>query len=284
MLGAIECSILVEIERRTGKLICELFDLGAGTSIGGIMILLASLGIPASEIMKFFTSDGPNIFNGRLFGRDGVLEPRYSAEAIETVLQMKFGVNLMRDAKMPVLVPAFDLVTGRPVMFKSYKADSNAAPMWAMARGTSAAQTYFPAFRIDDMVLWDGGNVANSPGVCALADLALTNALDGIQLLSLGCGQRPWTVDADGMINAGIAKVAEVMCSSLIGAEQEEVDYQLSAFMGDNYVRINPVLAEALPIDDASPAGLVKLALAGASNVAAAKPLLDTFFADDRQP
>ena len=37
--GIIPAIILAEIEKRTGKRICELFDLIAGTSTGGILTL-----------------------------------------------------------------------------------------------------------------------------------------------------------------------------------------------------------------------------------------------------
>ena len=50
----VECGILAEIERRSGKTILDLFDMAAGTSGGGIIIESIGAGHSAQETMDFF--------------------------------------------------------------------------------------------------------------------------------------------------------------------------------------------------------------------------------------
>ena len=68
--GIIPALILAELEERTGKPVCELFDMIAGTSTGGI--LATGLTIPdehgkprwtAKELVGLYRDEGPSIFH-----------------------------------------------------------------------------------------------------------------------------------------------------------------------------------------------------------------------------
>src|SRR5687767_1913575 len=69
--GLIPAIVLTELERRAGRRIFELFDLIAGTSTGGILAcaLCAPDPLPASELVKLYEEEGPEIFDRSIFQR-----------------------------------------------------------------------------------------------------------------------------------------------------------------------------------------------------------------------
>ena len=280
MRGLLPCAILSELERRTGKQCFELFDLVAGTSIGGITASLLAKGVTAADAMKFFPDSGPQIFSSRFWSLGGLWAPKYSGATIESVLQSKLGVLKLYEAKTRLLVTALDSKSGDGHFFKSYGKESDDMMWWA-ARATSAAQTYFPSFNIRGMELIDGGNVANNPSACALADaVAMWGVGEHIRILSLGCGMDAGDVNRQGSIgNAGAIRVGLATIKLLFEADSSETDYILQLVMGEEYCRFQPKLSQPLALDDASPAGLAKLMVAASKAVADAGPTLDRFLA-----
>lgn len=284
MRGYLPASLLVELERRTGKPCCELFDLIAGTSIGGILAALLAAGVPAAETLKFFTEDGPKIFRRRWWRYFGMLGPRYTAEAIEEVLTRRFDTL---EVKTHLLIPAFDLKDHTPYFFKFAPFQNHEVPLWQAARATSSAQIYFPAFRTflpsGEHVFWDGGNVANNPAVCAYAEAVRRWGSRGVQMLSLGCGSQGRAKESErrararSLVNAGALENGLATLTTLFEADGEEVDYQMNQFLGRNYHRVQPVLLQSLPLDDASPDGLLNLQDAAANALRQCGHQLDFF-------
>lgn len=269
MRGLIPCAVLVELERRTGKPCCDLFDLIAGTSIGGILAALLASGLPASECLKFFTVDGPQIFRRRWWRYFGLTGPRYPSAVIEEILFRRFqGLKV----QTRLLIPSLDLATQQPYFFKfsphrltlprftAVAVREREYELWQAARATSAAQTYFPAFKtlLPDgaHVFWDGGNVANNPALCAYAD-AVKLWDDKLLMLSLGTGAPTITLNADRLVNAGMVRNGLATVELLFAAGSEQVDYQMQQLLGGAYHRIEP--DAELPLDDASPDAILNL-------------------------
>jgi patatin-like phospholipase/acyl hydrolase len=284
MRGYLPAAVLVELERRTGRRCCELFDLIAGTSIGGILAALLASGMPASEAIQFFTVDGPHIFRRRWWRYFGLFGPRYAGRPIEKILARRFkGL----EPRTRVLIPAFDLVTQAPYFFKFAPNLNYAVPLWQAARATSSAQIYFPAFQTflpDGLhVFWDGGNVANNPAVCAYADAVRYWSSHRVLMLSLGCGSvktatgKKAIVNARSMVNAGAIRNGVATVETLFEADSDEVDYQMTQLLGGNYIRLQPKLAHALPLDDASPEALLNLKDAAANAVRGGHAALENF-------
>lgn len=61
--GALTACVLAEIERQTGKPCREIFAMFAGTSTGAILSASLAVGLPAEEIISFYETDAPAIFN-----------------------------------------------------------------------------------------------------------------------------------------------------------------------------------------------------------------------------
>jgi hypothetical protein len=280
MKGYIPCAVLVELEQRAGKPCAEIFDLIAGTSIGGILACLLASGKSAAEALQFFTEDGPRIFgNGQVLGNDGLIQPRYAAGPIENCLMDRLDTATLGHCRTALMVPAFDLVAYEPYFFKSHNYDRPHL-LWQVARATSAAQSYFPAFELGDQILWDGGNVCNNPAACAVAEASrIYGRAEPVRVLSLGCGAAASKFEAKSLINAGLAKVGIETLGMLFDANDELPDYLLRQILPDNHFRIQPRLQRALAIDGASDADLEALESEASACVNASFGVLDEFLA-----
>ncbi len=174
--------MLGEIERLSERPACELFDLIAGTSTGGIIAL--GLTVPsegersadgrprwsAQDLAGLYVSEGPKIFSSSLLRRietvDGLLEEKYAASGLEAALERYMGGAHLSQALTDVLIPAYDIQRHEPFFFKSFRprlrpsrggrtsalsavssstpsAPTPDYPMAVVARATSAAPTYF---------------------------------------------------------------------------------------------------------------------------------------------
>jgi hypothetical protein len=278
MKGYVPCAVLVELERRTGKSCSDLFDMVAGTSIGGILACLIATGKSATEALKFFTEDGPVIFgHQQLFGTHGIVKPRYAAGPIEECLKARLGTALLAACSKPLLVPAFDLVAYKPYFFKSTRPDES-YQLWQVARATSAAQSYFPAFVLNDMILWDGGNVVNNPAACAVAEAARAyGRTEPLKVLSLCCGASQSVLPPKQLINAGLVKVGLETLGLLFEANDKLPDYVLRQLMPESYFRIAPTFTHNLAIDDASSKALLALQYEASVCIQASSAILDAF-------
>jgi uncharacterized protein len=175
--GIIPALMLAEIERLAGRPACELFDLIAGTSTGGIIALGVSVpdtngGGPmwsAEQLAELYVTEGPHIFHHSLLRTietvDGVLHEKYSASGLEKALERYMGDTLLSEALTDVLITSYDIQRHEPTFFKSFTPDPRRGaaqggaprqgggsesqfsgaeyPMRFVARATSAAPTYF---------------------------------------------------------------------------------------------------------------------------------------------
>lgn len=277
MKGYIPCAVLSTVEARAKQTVPQLFDMVAGTSIGGILACIFATGQTASDALQFFTVDGPNIFgNEQAFGHAGIIKPRYAAQPIESSLFARLGSVTLSAAQKPLLVPAFDLVAYEPYFFKSPNTDVD-YPLWQVARATSAAQTYFPAYKLDDKVLWDGGNVANNPALCALAEAHRMWPNETFRILSLGCGASTSRFPASELIDAGIAKVGIETMGLLFDANDTLPDYVLRHLMPNGYFRIEPKANSGLSIDGSDEKALTALRNAANQTTVDNAAVIDAF-------
>jgi predicted acylesterase/phospholipase RssA len=196
--------ILELLEAQSKPPIARHFDLIAGTSIGGIIALALALEIPAKDIRETLEKVGPMLFPkappmftkaklvaaqpGKLgkirfllkhyeeiqaewnAAKSAWYDPTPLREALEATRY--FGDKKIGDLLYPVIVPAVNYSNGLPKFFKTnHHSDlvlDKDLNIIDVALGTSAAPIYFPAHKVGDWRIVDGGLIANDPTLVAV--------------------------------------------------------------------------------------------------------------------
>jgi hypothetical protein len=265
MLGLGQTVALAELERRIKTKSGDLFTYIAGTSVGSIIGAGLATGVPASEVLNFFTQDAGNIFSGSILNTISQLwGSKYSTTNLELSLQKMLGDKTLADCKTKFLSTAFDTVTGRNVLFKSYEKSSvsgdgtvtigydDPIKLWQVCRASSAAQTYFPGYQYKGMVLIDGGNIGdNAPDILLYSELTLEEKALAY-MLSIGSGNTKWTISPTGMLNPCVLMAAIRTITIVFAGGETNSTYLASRNLGDKYLRLEADLGQGFAIDDAS--------------------------------
>lgn len=285
--GIIPALVLAEIERLTKRSACELFDLIAGTSAGGIITLGVTApgehGKPlhsAQELADFFITDGPTIFSRSLLRTiktvDGLLEEKYSVNGLEEALRHNLGAALLSEALSDVLITSYDIQGHEPIFFKSRQAREEPEhnyPMQVVARATSAAPTYFEPEHAtpraarsgepSDYALVDGGTFANNPALCAYAEAVRDHPGADILVVSLGTGRLTETIPFRKAKHWGLVEWARPLLGVIMDGTSAAIDYQLDQLLERNvrHFRFQTELKGVSDnLDDASAANIEGLA------------------------
>lgn len=285
--GLIPALLLDAIERRAQRPACELFDLIAGTSTGGIIALGVTVpgtgGRPrwsAQELADLYLEQGREIFSRSLLRRietvDGVMRERYSPAHLEQALERYLGDARLSDALTDVLIPSYDIQTHEPLFFKSAHARAGSAPdfpMRVVARSTSAAPTYFaPEHAIapkrrhragpPDYALVDGGTFANNPAMCAYAESQRDHPRSDVVIVSLGTGRLTQAISYEQAKDWGILQWIRPLLGVVMDGASAAIDYQLDQVLGrdQRHFRFQTTLTDASDqLDDADAANLADL-------------------------
>jgi len=246
--GIIPATVLAEIETRTQSRIAELFDLIAGTSTGGILAL--GLAKPAkddpsrpqfaaSELANLYLKEGKRIFARspwhRFTSLENLLDEKYDAKGLETVLKEYFGDTMLSEAVTETLITSYELETRQPWFFARHKAREEAGfdfPMRFVARATSAAPTYFEPEELTATKphgsLVDGGVFANNPSMCAFVEMKkLAPEPDDVLLVSLGTGQHTRPIHYGEAKGWGLAMWAKPILDVVFDGVSDTVDHQM---------------------------------------------------------
>ena len=280
MRGVIPATVLMEIERRTGKPAAKLFDLIAGTSTGGILAVGLASGYSAAALRQLYLQQARVIFPSSQFPLsvwDLSKRPfaeKYPSQGIESVLKKYFGNRRLKDSACQVLVPSYEIHLRQPWFFRSCRAREDPAydfALWEVARATSAAPTYFPPARIGSWTLIDGGTFANNPAMCAYADARRADPAADILLVSLGTGRHVEPV----AYRPGLLGWASPILNIVFDGVSRTVEYQLQDILPlepgrRQYYRFQTDLTIAGDaIDDTRPASLAALQREGEHIIAA---------------
>jgi patatin-like phospholipase/acyl hydrolase len=269
--GLIPALVCTEIERRSNRRMFELFDLIAGTSTGGIIAcaLCAPDPLPASELVKLYEDEGPDIFDRSLFQRirtaDGLLDEKYDGKALDRALERFLGHKQLSETKPDLIIPSYDTALPGPYFFKSSKARDAPAeddfPLSLVARATSAAPTYFEPVEAREKSLVDGGVFATNPAMCALAEALNVVSPSDVVVVSLGTGERMHRRSFDEIKDWGVARWARPILDVVFDGVSDAVNYQLERVLtGERYWRFQVELTTASDhMDDATEDNLAKL-------------------------
>ena len=209
--GILPAAVLAELEGRflEGRSIARHFDMIAGTSTGGIIALALAHGLTAREIRDVYVERGGNIFPppSRIERLTRFVRQRYryvyERKPLEDELLRIFAETTFGEARTRLCIPAFEGFHGEPFVFKTphhpaYRKDRSER-MVRVALSTAAAPTYFEALANNGYVMVDGGLWSNNPTMNAVVDALACFDIDRgqIQVLSLGCGETAFKVDAN---------------------------------------------------------------------------------------
>ncbi len=125
--GLFTAAALSRIEEETKEPIGRLFEISAGTSIGGIIALAIAFEKPMKEVVAVFKKHGKDIFPVDAQGSSGWLDylkhknkTRYQVEPLIAAIEELIPKGtLLGEALHPVLIPAVNLTEGKPQVFKT---------------------------------------------------------------------------------------------------------------------------------------------------------------------
>ena len=281
--GVIPAMLLTEMEKRTGKSTCRLFNLIAGTSTGGILAAgLAAPGSPdpdsdtvkprfsAVDLLELYEKRGKEIFTRSLWDGissvGGLTDEKYPSKNIEEVLGEYFAEIQLKDVLVDILITSYEIEQRQPYFFKSRKAKCDPSQrnhfLRDVARATSAAPTYFEPAKVCTVVgskantryLVDGGVFANNPALCAYAEaINLGKSADNVFLVSLGTGIGTRPINYDKAKDWGMIGWVKPVIDIMMDGVADAVDYQLKQMLAPTqYYRFNIYLREAVDDMDAA--------------------------------
>lgn len=257
-LGLYTITVLSELERGLGRPLASCFDLLAGTSVGGIIVLGLGLGKSAEEIKDAFEENGAQIFSNRpaptswlgqtLDSCRALLSPKYDGTALRHTIERVVGrESRLGDLARPVVVPAVNLTKGRPQVFKTdhhpnFRLDHRRRVV-DVALATTAAPTYFPLAEIDDELYADGGLFANSPDLIALheAEHFFGASTDNIRMLSVGTTTTQFSLSHTTGQRLGLVGWRRRLAPTILSSQQLDISYIAQHKLRDRYLRIDEV-------------------------------------------
>ena len=200
--GLFAAEILRRLEVDIGKPLAQVFDLVAGTSVGGLLALGLAHGVPAEDLSDLLAEIGPDLFG---YPRLGVLAPRHDRSELVRRVDALFSTSKLSDLKTSVVIPAVDLTAGRSVVFRNAPLDPTRSMLTRdAALATAAARVFLPPHAVDERLFVDGGLAANSPEAIA--------ALDAVRRLG-------WPDDRTRLLVIGSTHTAARAPGHLIGVQ-----------------------------------------------------------------
>ncbi len=272
MRGILPLALLTEVEARRGPC-ADLFDLVAGTSIGGIIATGLAHRVAANTMYDMLVRDGGTIFAKKFMTNVlNAVKPKYDAGPLEGYLAETFGDAMLASVVKPeLIVSTVDLLRPASIFFKSWRARLDPAYNFALkdvARATSAAETYFAPAAIqsvpgDPYCCVDGGTAINNPTIAAILEADQMWRGEDMHVLSLGTGTMTEKI-APG--NGGIIGWLPDLVSLFMDAQASVLDHLAQwALPRGSVVRCDIALGPNVntAFDDASSANVAALAVLG---------------------
>lgn len=310
--GLYSAVVLDKLEKKFDCLLSDKFDLICGTSTGGILALAAALKIPMHKAVEMYKEKGKKIFNERLkkipFAKkmltfkQAALCSKYSQKQLKIALKEVYGVKTMGDCCNLVCIPAFNVSTGKPTVFKRDYGElcrDNKTTCVDVALATTAAPTYFPVHKINNIKYADGGLWANNPIMVGLIEFLFKisklkdSEYNEVQILSISSFSTPKGEVVRKMNRSFLNWKNTIFDAFPTGQSESEMLFlkELTPHLNFNLnlQRIQNVLlagdySELLEMDNASSKALEELEAIGnqTADEAIVKPEIINFFKTDK--
>lgn len=222
-------------------------DILAGTSVGGLLVLLRATGRSWMEIEQEFTKWVDKIFvKAPFWWSMDPTRPKFQDDGIVAATKALFGDLRCKDAGHPFFVTSFDFQQGRGKIWDN----TDDALLRDVALRTSAAPTYFQP---RDSRWADGALATNNPSVVALAGAMhkLDLRMEDISVMSFATGGSYWKDPEVGCRTTKLGWATAVIDACLEGGEELH-EFMLDQFLGDRHFRLDPKCAKKFAMDDLS--------------------------------
>lgn len=258
--GLYTAATLQVLEEHLGKPIGRCFDLITGTSIGGIVALAVAFEIPMKSVVDVFTLHGEAIFPNEVSAPRSssvsqfwdlfkhLRKPKYSTEPLRKAIDSLIpSTATLADAIHPIVIPAINVTTGKPQVFKTrhlaqYMRDWHYRAV-DVALATSAAPTFFELAEIEGHYYADGGLIANAPDLLAMHEAEHFLGLDAsrMRMLSIGTTTKNYSLSKSIGRNLGVLDwmTNQRLFSIMISGQQQMTEQALRHRLGQRYVRID---------------------------------------------
>lgn len=202
--GAFPAAFLAKLEEHLDEPVGSYFDLIVGTSTGAIIAVGLGLGLTAAEILRFYETRGPEIFDQhrgpvanwvirRMQGFQHWFGRKYSNDALRQALSDVLGKRRLGESRTRLVIPAWHPVLERVYLYKTahhprFETDFR-QPAIDAAMASAAAPTFLDPYQTsEDVELVDGGVWANNPiGVAAVEAVGVLSwPGDRLKILSIG--------------------------------------------------------------------------------------------------
>lgn len=262
--GLYTALVLEALEEWAKRPLTEVFDVIAGTSIGGLIAAALALNMPAASIRATIEAHGPAIFDQRAgWGRfrlpvrnpiRALYRARYSQRPLRQAIDVIFGAGaniLLSSVSTPLIMPAVNLRTGAPVVLLSAGLAGKGASDLGLRDAllaTSAAPAFFPPHRAARGTFVDGGLVANAPELVAVTETIrrLGCQLDDVRVLSVGTAGSPHaTRRPDGAPGVIAWLVARGLVQLTLSAQEQLAVDQCGVLLRERYLRLDHLPAPA---------------------------------------
>jgi|GEM_PF-2864607 len=289
MRGLLALKCLEYLEKRSGRPVCELFDVMVGTSSGAFVV--AALAVPldhdtprftAAELIKEFPGLWAKTLKTSLIhpllSLEGRTAPKYFTRTRQKVFQEFFGDTQVGAALTTIILPAYSTKDQVPFLFASDMGKSTSFS-GASGRAITEAGDFFladavtaatcdPAVSAPSKItnsardqtetLVGAGAYANNPSLLALSEALLRYPGKQCVLISLGAGVSPTVPEdaASGWRKSGDAEEIMRIAAEASQFTNAQISSSLLRFGSGPvaaYIRLDiPLPANALPADDGS--------------------------------
>ncbi len=268
--GLILLEQLVVLENILGTNIRNKFDLISGTSTGGIIAVLLSLGYSASDLLSIYTIHGENIFK-KHFWRFGLFMPKYDDKYFNDLIKKYVDNKELKDLSTDVIIIGYNATLNDKIIFKSKLAKENNTynySLFDVIRTTASAPTFFKPYKLRDNNFYvDGGLVINNPTLVSWIEALKYNEKETkINILSFSTGINIKT-KLKKYILGGLLNWVKPTVDILLTQQSLIVDYVTSQLFGREpgiYMRCKSIIDKSNgKIDDTSKSNIENMILDG---------------------
>ena len=248
MRGLLSATLLVELEKRLGRPLNQVFDLITGTSTGAIEACLIACGYSANEIVSFYTgNDAKTIFKPYFLP---IHKSKYSPDNIDSVLLSKFQDTKLKDLKTNVLIPAYDLIARNTLLFSNLDDNYSEFYLRDITRSSSAAPYFFTPHEFNNFRCIDGGISANNPSIVAYTYIKNKIPNADISIVSIGTGSFEHEIAFDDMCITHTIPFVSNVIDCFMDGNSDTVELEATNILKDKYFRFQVALPQELSAID----------------------------------